>query len=308
LIGGFQLLLVGGYGKSTTMKDVEVIDMGSSLSTCKKLPDFPYPFVSAISGQSFQNNTLICGGYTGGSDYSNTCYELVSGTWKPFFNMSSLRGLSGFAQNTFSNSPKLAIFGTDASSSKTSEYLLEDGWHAIAQTFSYKFRLACAVFINPMTAFIISGGRDAVPTTATLFYNFATKSFSTGPSVKYARWGPLCGRVLKGFNSLEYAVIIAGSEAVSTAKTTEVYNMEANTWNDGPGLPFEVRKSVAVEDPFGGLVISGGLTPTNAFELRILRLKNLESKWEIVPQKLVTGRHSHALFAIPENYFNCSMK
>jgi len=74
----------------------------------------------------------------------------------------------------------------------------------------------------------------------------------------------------------------------------------------GVSMPFALSKSVLVEDPYGGIILVGGETLLTSEGTALLRLKNLQASWEILPQVLGNGRRFHSALIIPSNYTTCT--
>jgi hypothetical protein len=73
---GYTKLLVGtGY----TYKEVEIVDLESSISNCSNLKDFPESTNSAVGGLEFNENPIICGGA-----YKQECFSWQDSTWQVY--------------------------------------------------------------------------------------------------------------------------------------------------------------------------------------------------------------------------------
>ena len=62
-IGYFKVLVVGGILESEMITgSAEVIDLGTSASTCDNLTSFPAPFYAGGGGLGLRNEPLVCQG------------------------------------------------------------------------------------------------------------------------------------------------------------------------------------------------------------------------------------------------------
>jgi hypothetical protein len=86
-------------------------------------------------------------------------------------------------------------------------------------------------------------------------------------------------------------------------------------WHSGPELPYPISGSSMVEDPHGGVVLSGGVvfnqraSPTHQIEDTLFQLPNGRGKdavWREMEQKMTIGRYLHTVFLVPDNIVDCS--
>jgi hypothetical protein len=62
LFSGMTKLLIGlGSSKNGKTNIIEIIDLKSTLSSCKNLPYFPLELRGSFGGLGFQDKPLICG-------------------------------------------------------------------------------------------------------------------------------------------------------------------------------------------------------------------------------------------------------
>jgi len=74
----------------------------SSLSNCSNLKDFPESTYTAIGGLDFNDNPVICGGYTS-PNYKRECFTWLDSAWQVY---EPLIGKRGFASSCPSPFPK----------------------------------------------------------------------------------------------------------------------------------------------------------------------------------------------------------
>ena len=103
------------------------------------------------------------------------------------------------------------------------------------------------------------------------------------------------------------AVVAGGFET----KKTEILELPAGTWTEGPDLPFDIRSaaSVQLEKTFlivGGLSIEQDGQPLDT----ILRLNVGDDgtlSWEQLENvRLSQPKSNFAAFAVPDNFVECS--
>jgi hypothetical protein len=86
LFVGYTKLLVGvGFLNSK----VEIVDLASSTTTCRALPNFPTEIWNSVGGLGFGDQPLICGGFNG--QYNNGCFTLEGNKWISSTPLSSTR-------------------------------------------------------------------------------------------------------------------------------------------------------------------------------------------------------------------------
>jgi hypothetical protein len=110
---GFTKLLVGvGATKSGKNREVEIIDLESSLSYCSNLDNFPEPTIWGIGGLEFNDNPIICGGRRSYDNYTRECYSWRESAWEKSFSFSLRTGQAAFCQSPFpKESHKLIVAG-----------------------------------------------------------------------------------------------------------------------------------------------------------------------------------------------------
>ncbi len=92
-------------------------------------------------------------------------------------------------------------------------------------------------------------------------------------------------------------------------QSVEIFDEETNQWRMGPELPFGVGDTTLVEDPAGGVILVGGISPNLGYLDTLLRLPYAEADgWVEMPQHLKTKRRFHTAFMIPDGISDCSFQ
>ncbi len=287
----------------------EVINLASSVSTCKNPPNFPARVYAAIGGLGFKGNPIICGGYQNGVR-SNKCYSLENKEWVSLASMNSLRVAAAAAQ--LKDGKLLVTGGLNGSGSylKSAEMLTEEGWESNIPSLPVTIVYHCMVNVNSTTVMAIGeiqNGQDF--SGKTFYYTFGEESWTEGTELKNKRADHSCGKIRKNKESQDMSIIVAGGvDGSSYLSSVEILDEGSNEWQTGPELPFGIYNSQMVEDPNGGVVLIGG--ESSSFDkldtLYQLPHGGQDAVWIKMEQKMKTGRDAHAAFLVPDNIADCS--
>ena len=308
ILGNTKLLVGLVSSKDKDLKDIEVIDLKSSLNKCQLLPNFPIALNGAFGGLGFRDNPLICGGTNGLSIYSE-CYSYEDKEWKKADPMAKYRSLPAFDPNSDGTGNIFVTGGCLFNmATNTSEVLTRSGWQSLIPAMPIALCAPCMVAINS-TTFMVIGGRlmDAV-STKTYFINTVNNIWIEGPPLLFGRFKHSCSKIKKNSQSHQMNVIIAGGYYHDTYKLTnsvEIFNVETNQWSFGPALPFPMAGSQMVEDGNGGVVVVGGFQDDEELDTFFL-LKHVEAQWIKMDFQLKTGRYYFTAFFIPDEITNCT--
>ena len=82
---GFSKILVGlgDTGDDDSTNTVEIVDLSSSSSKCKNLPNFPFPSNTPFGGLGPKQSPVICGSPV----FTKYCRTFVNGMWQSFDSM-----------------------------------------------------------------------------------------------------------------------------------------------------------------------------------------------------------------------------
>ncbi len=298
---GFSKLLI--CGGQAWVKTCEVIDLESSATTCKNLPNFPITsFHKGIGGLGFNENPTICGGWQNGA-YSKMCYSLKNNEWGSFLTMNSVREYGAAAQL---KDGKLVVTG---STGRMAEILTDKGWEINIPSFPVSIRGHCMVTVTSTTVMAIGGEQNGQNSGKTFFFTFGEESWTEGPELKHNRFGHSCGKIRKDKDTQEISIIVAGAFVYpSLLSSVEILNAGSNEWQAGPELPFGIKMSQMADDQNGGVVLIGGYSVSNYYLDTLYRLPHggQDATWTRMEQKLKTGRNLHTAFLVPDNIVDCS--
>jgi hypothetical protein len=297
----FSKLLVCG-GNRPDIATCEVINLQSSATTCKNLPNFPSTFHAAIGGLGFKENPIICGGEQ--SDrVSNKCYSLENSEWVSSVSMKSARAKAAVAQ--LQDGKLLVTGGSDINSA---ELLTEEGWQSNIPSLPVTIFVHCMVTVNSTSVMVIGGFQNGLTSAKTFYFTFGKESWTEGPQLKHKRRDTICGRIKQDKESQKMSIIVAGGNDENLLSSVEILDEGSNVWRAGPELPFGIRYSQMVEDQNGAAVLIGG--SSSAVEkldtLYQLPHGGLDAAWTKMAQKLKTGRYWHSAFLVPDTSVDCS--
>jgi hypothetical protein len=307
MIKGFSKLLICG-GDNPYNDTCEVINLASSASTCKNLPNFPATVNRAIGGLGFKENQILCGGRQN-SAHSNNCYSLENNEWVSSNSLNSVRSSAAAAQLL---DGKLLVTGgyvTSGSYLKSAEMLTEEGWESDIPSLPVTIYAHCMVTVNSTTVMSIGGGQNKQYSGKTFYFTFGEESWTEGPELKVKRIWPSCGKIKRNKDSLDTNIIVAGGWiGYSILSSVEILDEGSNEWQTGPELPFAIGYSQMVEDPNGGVVLIGGWSSSNDSLDTLYQLPHggQDAVWIKMEQKMKTGRRQHTAFLVPDNVVDCS--
>ena len=140
-----------------------------------------------------------------------------------------------------------------------------------------------------------------------MFYQF--KVWINGPALNYPRTAQSCAKIRKDKNDPSLSVIVVGGYNNAYLNSVEILDEKSSMWRIGPYLPAGGMAFGIVEDPRGGVILVGGFIGSGRIN-SLYRLKHggLNSKWELMTQKLKVANHFAAAFIIPDTLAqNCSI-
>lgn len=177
-------------------------------------------------GGLVQGVPIYCGGIYG--QCLNTCFK--AGELLPFSTMSAGRFE---ASSTVINDTLFVIGGVDRDScsgtpSTTSEFIsLESETTTPGPDLSFSYTYGCAVTLSSTEVMIIGGNHGSEKSAQTLIYDIASKQWTDGPSLIYAR-------VSIGCASIGNLIITTGggglSSVLSTTETLEYSTTAGMQW------------------------------------------------------------------------------
>ena len=246
LFSGFtKLLVASGYASTQATRNVEIIDLEISSSSCHNLPNLPRRLAQGAGELLPDDSPVICG--------ENHCYHYGNNEWQDFPSLSTAQRLMRAAKSPFLQEDfQLIVAGGDKSLGShinTTEVLTNDGWNSdILPQLPVPIAGHCLLSLNSRTLMVID--------TSNTFFMSDDLIWTTGPAMNVQRSSFSCGRVLKDEGSNELSVISAGGFFTDVV---EVFDVDLNEWRFGPNLPYEIYSAEMVEDPLGGVILLGGI-------------------------------------------------
>ena len=297
-----------GIGNSGILTSIEIIDLGSSSTSCKDLSDFPRLVYAAIGGVAYKKNPIICGGMD--SKITRACSSFEDGVWNSFPSLSTLRGYAAASSSPFFNEDLFVTGGylDEDAYINTAEILTDAGWWQIAGAVPVKRIFShCMVLLNSTTVLVIGGIQDEYNSPNTYFFNTKSEEWVAGPKLLYGRDSHSCGKIKKDSQSNQESVIVVGGWNVPLMSSVEILDVGSNMWRTGPNLPLGISDASMVEDPSGGVVLIGGYDGYNGTHLDTLyQLPHANSDWILMPQKLKIRRRQATAFRVPDEITNCN--
>ena len=308
LFTGYTKLLVG-LGLSSfevALNSIEIIDLGSSSTTCHDLIRFPIPTSSAFGGLTSNRNPNICGGH----DLKRDCKTFENGVWTSSPSLNYERSNAAAVRSPYPNSThSLFVTGGKYKNDQidnTAEVLTDAGWQTLPTTLPVTIRDYCMVLLNLTTVLIIGGWQnDKYDSPDTFYFNTDKEKWIKGPMLKFGRSSHNCGKIQSDSQSSEFSVVVAGgwSKRIEHMSSVEVLDVRSSEWRAGPSLPIGINGASMVEDHSGGVLLIGGANGT--FLGTIYRLAHANSGWILLPQKLKVARIFATAFLVPDEITNC---
>ena len=290
----YRLMIVGGVdGGGNRMSDVEMISPTKNDSNCEKPASYPYNVIEMVS-ETYNGNSLVCGGVSDGNDASTDCYQCIQNTW--YTGPDRLSFFRYRSSSVHLNDGKIWIFGGDgnAGESETSEILNEKGKFELGPVLPEPMQSHCSAAINSTHVFFAGNGFDPqtqayiVDTTKEPFHFFEL------PSMNYKRFGAACSVVVDPLHPDDYRytkLMVAGGDPQSYS-TTEMYSFMDNAWVQGPALlrGFRFGGYINYPDHINSFLLIGGKDNTNIYRTDMMWYNYPSNAFEFLPGKMNTAR------------------
>jgi N-acetylneuraminic acid mutarotase len=230
LFSGLTKLFVGlgSFSGNINTNTIEVIDLESTMTTCKNLPNFPLELFGSFGGLGFQDKPLICGGCYELKNVSNKCFSLEGNGWIYSSSLNRGKCFAAVSPSPYpSSNRKLFVTGgfTEPDSLKnttvegliqnTVEVLTQQGWETLPKSLPVTISAHCSVLVNSTTVLVIGGyqneySKENNMSSETFLFNTETETWTAGPELKIGRGGHSCGRIRKNSQSQDISIIVAG--------------------------------------------------------------------------------------------------
>ena len=207
------------------LQSVEVVDLNSTTTTCKSLPDFPLNLRGSYGDLIDGKTPLVCGGYN-----SKSCYVYSDEGWKSTFNLSQVQfHFAGMSSSPFRNSShKFFIIGRTAM-----EVLTPTGWEKLDISLPVSSVYAqCMIVVNETTVLLMAGtSPTSTYSRETYIFNSITNSWTRGPLLTNGRRAMGCGTIKENAASNNRIFLVAGGEAAD--KSVELLDSLTGQWRAG---------------------------------------------------------------------------
>ncbi len=300
-------MLVGvGQTKIGTTNSIEIIDLENPNNTCSSLQDFPSEVYAPIGGLGSNGVPMICGGETN-AKFESACFKFSNNGWKESPDMVEFVAYSSAVPSPFGDSSGIFVAGGhavgDSDVFNYVQHFFGNRWTLASPSLPVSTWLHCMAKINSTT--VISTGGAADPR-QTFIFNTASEEFgwTNGPNMRFGRQMHSCGRIRRNSKSCDYDVIVVGgNNQTHPIASVEILDSQTGDWRAGPELPYEIFAATLVTDSRGGVILVGGESKREKHLNTLWRLEHAGkgAQWELMPQKLKTGRHYQTTFLIPES-------
>jgi hypothetical protein len=231
-----KVLVTTGF--DTGSKNTEIMDLSDPSNVCQPslLADYPLDRVQGASGGLLtNNNALICGGW--GSEMIDDCYSInphgikkaaTARLSKPRF----------YAASVVWNSTTLWMTGGYLPGNvrtKSTEFVQLTGTTP-GPDLPLEVAYHCLVSLNDTTLILIGGElQSGTNSKATWFYHTDHKTWTDGPSLTIGRNAHSCALFKSPQHGHTDTVIVTGGYNAENLASTEMLNLESNSWESGKG-------------------------------------------------------------------------
>ena len=203
----------------------------------------------------------------------------------------------------------------DRQASNKFEVWKDNSWHLSTIGLPRSVAAHCMVQIDSKTVMLIGGGVKAsfeyYAFPETYFFNGDTEQWIEGPVMQEGRSGLGCGRI-KTSQSQPYfsTIVVGGDDGYNYLSTVEILDDINGKWRYGPSIPVPLRYGRLVEDPAGGIILTGGEVQESPSYNSLYRLSHAgpDATWIEMPQKLQYTRAAHVAILVPVEITNCTLK
>ncbi len=320
--GSWNKLLVtsGSYfdAQYVNVVESEVIDLQNPSANCDSLADSPV-LTQAVGGLMNGAIPILCGGSTDPSNmvtstYSDKCYSL--GNPNPLVTLTRAR--FGSAAIMLDNGALWVTGGIDGTGfvTKSTEFVNLAGSTPGPDLPMARDKHCICKYDD--TSVIIIGGDTAILTS--VVYNFATGSWTNGPTLVTGRRDAICGLIKDTVDSSPILVVTGGQEGNYYVKT-EIHVVGSNFFSNGPVFNVEITRHFGVVTDDGSSLVVGagsfydydyydgnnygneqfGLFP----RLYKLSCASQVCTWTQMEQTVKTHRDDGVAMLIPDNMASC---
>ena len=204
----------------------QVIDVSSASTACANLPSYPF-FIYGAAGGVVNGSPIICGGSRSRWEQTDSCqrFDRNANSWKWHSSMTSKR--FGHANTVVKNA--LFITGGHDGRSRlaTTEYIYANGTVQSGPNLPEARSSHCGVTLHDGKVMILGGYPTSLHRNV-IIMDPADNSFSTGPSMSYARPSAACTLFHSPLHNGRPVVLAAGGSGQATAEVYDYTN--SNQW------------------------------------------------------------------------------
>ncbi len=142
----------------------------------------------------------------------------------------------------------------------TCEILTSTGWNFYNPPLPVKITSHCISQINQSVVIIIGGIQNTLVSGNTFIIDYKKKVWQPGPALLMGRRNPACGRILADKETRTFGVIVTGGFNNVMLASVELLNSGSSTFTSLSALPTTFYYHTLLEDPFGGVIILGGIS------------------------------------------------
>ena len=142
----------------------------------------------------------------------------------------------------------------------------------------------------------------------TYFLDMDKNTLYAGPQMPNKRIYPSCSKIMGTSTGIYNVIVVGGLDTTMNGyyAQTLILDMKTLVWRDGPKFPYGIFGAPLVEHYMGGVVLVGGKRETGVFTNLLYYLQGEEFDWELLPQKMSSGRRWHVGFLVPDTFVNCT--
>ena len=290
-----NLMIVGGQGSGG---DVEIIDLSGDRKNCNKPSDHNYEW--GATGLYFDGFATVCGGYSGTSNCYR--YDINSNSWNGGLTMNVAR--VDHASSFISNN-EWWISGGTSSPSQSSTEILSAGESVFKTSVTLPESMSDHTMVRVNNSYVIFVGNWAGSGTNRV-YEFKTscQCFDSLPSQSVTRKGPAAGLIKRPNGSLQMVVAGGLSSNSIDLSSSEIYDINSQTWSTGPNLPSAWYLSTSV--PFGDTFLVVGGVSSGSRSDDIYEFDPVANTWKTRIEKMSLDRYDHAAFLVPDEIARCN--
>ena len=180
----------------------------------------------------------------------------------------------------------------------TSEVLI-DGFFQPGPALPIDTFLHCLVRVNQTHYLMIGGRSDDSSTEKVFFFDWPNQVWTQVQGMSVPRDLHSCA-LLTGINGV---IAMGGYETKAYYSTSEIFDLDTETWSLGPNLPRDSYFSGSQAVPYmGSVLLIGGKQENDGGQLLQKEIHQLDletMEWVKRPEELKTGRFDHIAFPIP---------